>query len=66
VSEVGTITKEESSNRQGVSAPKLSFPSDNPSVKIDYIFVSKDLKVQSADIPTIISSDHRPHIAAIE
>ena len=48
------------------SAPKLSFPSDNPSVKIDYIFVSKDLKVQSADIPAIISSDHRPHIAVIE
>ena len=48
------------------SAPKLSFPSDNPSVKIDYIFLSKDLKVQSADIPAIISSDHRPHIAVIE
>jgi endonuclease/exonuclease/phosphatase family metal-dependent hydrolase len=51
---------------QNFSSPKLSFPSDTPTVKIDYIFVSKDLKVQYADIPEIISSDHRPHIAAIE
>ncbi len=35
-------------------------------MKIDYIFVSKDLKVESADIPEIVSSDHRPHIATIE
>ena len=50
---------------QNFSAPKLSFPSDTPRMKIDYIFVSKDLKVESADIPDIISSDHRPHIATI-
>ena len=48
------------------STPKFSFPSDTPSVKIDYIFVSKDLKVQCADIPEIISSDHRPYIVTIE
>lgn len=48
------------------STPKFSFPSDNPRVKIDYIFVSEDLKVQSADIPEIVSSDHRPHVATIE
>lgn len=47
-------------------SPKLSFPSDVPRVKIDYIFVSKDLPVTDADIPAIISSDHRPHIATIE
>ena len=46
--------------------PKLSFPSDNPRVKIDYIFTTKDLQVLSADIPAIVSSDHRPHIAAIK
>lgn len=51
---------------QAFSAPKLSFPSDTPTVKIDYIFVSKDLKVQFADIPEIVSSDHRPHVATIE
>lgn len=46
-------------------SPKLSFPSDKPRVKIDYIFVSEDLKVKDADIPSIISSDHRPHVATI-
>ena len=45
--------------------PKLSFPSDNPRCKIDYIFTTKDLQVISADIPAIVSSDHRPHIATI-
>ena len=48
------------------STYKLSFPSDTPKVKIYYIFVSKDLKVEYADIPEIISSDHRPHVATIE
>ena len=48
------------------SAPKLSFPSDTPIKKIDYIFVSNDLNVLCADIPEIVSSDHRPHIATIE
>lgn len=46
--------------------PKLSFPSDNPRCKIDYIFTTHDLRVLSADIPAIVSSDHRPHIATIE
>ena len=45
---------------------KLSYPSDKPKVKIDYIFTSKDLCVKSADIPEIISSDHRPHVATID
>ncbi len=47
-------------------APKLSFPSDKPDRKIDYIFVSRDIKVVSADIPPIVASDHRPHVATIE
>ncbi len=44
----------------------FSFPSDNPDRKIDYIFVSKDIKVKSAGIPAIVASDHRPHTAEIE
>ena len=44
---------------------KLSFPSDAPRCKIDYIFVSPDVTVLSADIPAIVASDHRPHIAKI-
>ncbi|MBE6756160.1 MAG: hypothetical protein E7555_06870 [Ruminococcaceae bacterium] len=44
----------------------MSFPSDKPCKKIDYIFVSKDIEVISADIPEIISADHRPHTAEIK
>ncbi len=46
---------------------KLSFPSIDPYKKIDYIFVSPDLKdnVVSADIPDIVAADHRPHICEI-
>ena len=50
---------------EGFCAEKLSFPSDKPEVKIDYIFVSPDIEVISADIPEIIASDHRPHTADI-
>lgn len=46
--------------------PKLSWPSDKPEKKIDYIFVSPDIEVLSADIPEIVASDHRPHIAEIK
>ena len=41
---------------------KLSFPSDEPDRRIDYIFLSKDMKVLEADIPTITVSDHRPMV----
>lgn len=47
------------------AAPLLSFPSDAPERKIDYIFVSPDVEVISADIPAIVSSDHRPHTAEV-
>lgn len=47
------------------TAPKLSFPSDAPEVKIDYIFVSRDLRVTAADIPAITASDHRPYTATV-
>ena len=46
--------------------PKMSFPSDKPHCKIDYIFVSRDIEVVSADIPAIVASDHRPHTADIK
>lgn len=45
--------------------PLLSYPSDKPDVKIDYIFVSPDIEVISADIPAIVASDHRPHVATV-
>ena len=45
---------------------KFSFPSDTPRKKIDYIFVTPDATIVSADIPVTVASDHRPHIAEIE
>jgi endonuclease/exonuclease/phosphatase family metal-dependent hydrolase len=46
--------------------PKLSFPADEPTIKIDYVFVSPDVEILSADIPAIVASDHRPHIAEVK
>ena len=46
--------------------PKLSYPSDVPVKKIDYIFTTPDIEIVSADIPAIVASDHRPHTAQIK
>ena len=43
----------------------LSYPSDKPHVKIDYIFATKDITIESSEIPAIIASDHRPHTAVL-
>ena len=43
----------------------MSFPSDRPNRKIDYIFVSPDIEIEAASIPPIVASDHRPHTAEI-
>ena len=45
---------------------KKSFPSDKPSIKIDYIYTSKDIAITAADIPQIVASDHCPIWADIE
>lgn len=45
--------------------PLLSFPADRPDRKIDYIFVSHDIQVMSADIPALALSDHRPYITEL-
>ncbi len=49
-----------------LSGKLLSYPSDTPEIKIDYIFVSPDIKIKYADIPAKVVSDHRPYIAKIE
>ena len=51
---------------EAFNKPKLSYLSDKPKVKIDYIFVSKDIKVVSADVPQLAVSDHLPHTVEIE
>ena len=44
----------------------LTFPSDAPDRKIDYIFANKYVKVIDSYTPELIVSDHRPIIANIE
>lgn len=46
--------------------PLGSWPSDKPERKIDYIFVSPDVEIVTADIPAIVASDHRPHTAELK
>ncbi len=42
-----------------------SFPSDHPTIKIDYIFAHRSLSVKWAEILPIAVSDHRPYAAEI-
>ena len=48
-----------------LGADDLSFPSDAPDRKIDYIFISGDLRAVRAQIPALVLSDHRPYIAEL-
>ena len=43
----------------------MSFPSDAPRKKIDYIFTSADCTVQRAEILPIVLSDHRPYLVTL-
>ena len=47
------------------AATELTFPSDKPNIKIDYIFVSPQLSVESAYVIDTQVSDHRPYAAVI-
>lgn len=44
----------------------LSFPSDAPDQKIDYIMTAGPVQILKAEIPALVVSDHRPHTALIE
>ena len=46
--------------------PLLTFPAYGADRKIDYIFVTPDVEILSADIPQIVSSDHCPHTAELK
>ena len=50
---------------EGFERSLLSFPSNAPEIKIDYVFTSKDIKVKKADIPPHVISDHRPYIIEV-
>ena len=43
-----------------------TFPSNNPNIKIDYIFVNDKLKALKSFVPDVITSDHKPFVADID
>ena len=50
----------------GIDSPPDTFPSYNPSVRIDYIWVSSDLQVSEVQVPSSSASDHLPVVATID
>lgn len=44
----------------------LTYPSINPTKKIDYIFITKDIELLEAKIIEKVVSDHFPHFAQIK
>lgn len=59
------IRKRMSDAADMVNGEGLSYPSDTPDRKIDYIFVSPDITVTEASVPPMVASDHRPHVATV-
>lgn len=51
---------------EGFCQATPTFPSNEPKIKIDYIFVSPDIMVENAYISEGIASDHRAHVAEIK
>ncbi len=48
-----------------IKGDAFTFPSDKPNRKIDYIFVTKDIKVEASAVLPTVASDHRPVTADI-
>jgi endonuclease/exonuclease/phosphatase family metal-dependent hydrolase len=46
-------------------AETLTFRSDAPDRRIDYIFVTRDFKTLRMYVPSVIASDHRPAVAEV-
>lgn len=49
-----------------LTGSKLTFPSNKPEIKIDYIFTTSDIKTTSAHVVNVVASDHCPYVAEIE
>ena len=45
---------------------EFSFPSDQPRIKIDYIYTTKNITPVRAEIVSVIASDHCPIWADLE
>lgn len=49
----------------GNTGALLTFPSDAPQRKIDYIYLSRDWQMHRAEVLPLVASDHRPYIARV-
>lgn len=59
------IQKIENKLKNCLISENYTYPSDNPKIKIDYIFVSKDMEIKDSQIINEVVSDHLPHITTI-
>lgn len=48
-----------------VSGNILTFPSDTPTKRIDYIFINKKIKALNAAVPEVSCSDHREYTVSL-
>ena len=49
----------------GIEPPAYTYPSVNPDRRIDYIWISSDLRINNAWVPVSNASDHLPVVAEI-
>lgn len=42
-----------------------TYPSDNPDIKIDYIFTTNSFQVNNVYVPATTNSDHRPYVVQL-
>ena len=47
------------------SSAGLTYPAENPRKRIDYVLVSRQLRVRAASVPAATASDHRPVFAEL-
>ena len=60
------LIKSFNKNMKSILNNSFTFPSLKPTKKLDYIFVSKNIKIIHSYIPNFIISDHLPIISTIE
>lgn len=64
--EVDTLTAEFQDVLAGSGLEGMTFPSDNPDTRIDYVLVRSVAGVKSARVVDSLASDHRPVLAEVQ
>lgn len=53
-------------NDTACGKPQLTFPSNSPERKIDYIFASRDIEIESSWVEQVVIADHCPLFAILK